>query len=260
MCSRARTYGPPSPDPRTKQFFSPPARCDGASASKIAARKRPSQQDTAPGSETPSSTAAEAASSRGSTVVANTPGASARRPPELYERHPSFRAVEVLSLWVEARVLGAGRCSWGLRATKEPQVESPGRLGAEHGAKRDRETWTQKREREAKKLGCATQPYTLVIGGGQDGIALGAHLRPRELNVRNVTVSHSRAANRARSRGTERSGTSRESGPSWAKHPRRTSQTNSADATPECCPPATSPATLASAECLCGPSTQITAT
>src|SRR5665811_1009381 len=37
-----------------------------------------------------------------------------------------------------------------------PQVESPGRLGAEHGAKRDRETWTQKREREAKKLGCAT--------------------------------------------------------------------------------------------------------
>jgi len=97
-----------------------------------------------------------------------------------------------------------------------PQVESPGRLGAEHGAKRDRETWTQKREREAKKLGCATQPYTLVIGGGQDGIALGAHLRPRELNVRNVTVSHSRAANRARSRGTERSGTSRESGPSWA--------------------------------------------
>lgn len=139
-------------------------------------------------------------------------------------------------------------------------MESPGRLGAEHGAKRDRETWTQKREREAKKLGCATQPYTLVIGGGQDGIALGAHLRPRELNVRNVTVSHSRAANRARSRGTERSGTSRESGPSWAKHPRRTSQTNSADATPECCPPATSPATLASAECLCGPSTQITAT
>jgi hypothetical protein len=121
VCSRARTYGPPSPDPRTKQFFSPPARCDGASASKIAARKRPSQQDTAPGSETPSSTAAEAASSRGSIAVANTLGSSARRPPELYERHPSFRAVEVLSLWVEARVLGAGRCSWGLRATKDPK-------------------------------------------------------------------------------------------------------------------------------------------
>ncbi|MGY1744280.1 NAD(P)-binding domain-containing protein [Blastococcus sp. SYSU D00695] len=49
--------------------------------------------------------------------------------------------------------------------------------GAEHGIHRDRETWLERREREEAELGVATQPYVLVIGGGQGGIALGARLR-----------------------------------------------------------------------------------
>ncbi|HYO19646.1 MAG TPA: NAD(P)/FAD-dependent oxidoreductase, partial [Dermatophilaceae bacterium] len=59
-------------------------------------------------------------------------------------------------------------------------------LGAEHGARRDRETWTEKRERETRDLGYATQPYTLVIGGGQGGIALGARLR--QLGVPTIVI------------------------------------------------------------------------
>jgi putative flavoprotein involved in K+ transport len=49
--------------------------------------------------------------------------------------------------------------------------------GVEHGADRDRETWLERREREAAELGFATQPYVLIVGGGQGGIALGARLR-----------------------------------------------------------------------------------
>ena len=49
--------------------------------------------------------------------------------------------------------------------------------GAEHGVNRERETWLDRREREARELGYATQPYVLVVGGGQGGIALGARLR-----------------------------------------------------------------------------------
>jgi putative flavoprotein involved in K+ transport len=59
-------------------------------------------------------------------------------------------------------------------------------MGAEHGANRDRETWTEKREREAKELGYTTQPYTLIIGGGQGGIALGARLR--QLGVPTIVI------------------------------------------------------------------------
>ena len=50
-------------------------------------------------------------------------------------------------------------------------------LGTEHGANRERETWRDRREREARELGYVTQPYVLVVGGGQGGIALGARLR-----------------------------------------------------------------------------------
>ncbi len=49
--------------------------------------------------------------------------------------------------------------------------------GVEHGAFRDRESWLDRREREATELGHTTQPYVLVVGGGQGGIALGARLR-----------------------------------------------------------------------------------
>ncbi|ALJ20788.1 flavin-containing monooxygenase [Microbacterium sp. No. 7] len=50
-------------------------------------------------------------------------------------------------------------------------------LGTEHGANPDRVTWAERREREQAELGTTVQPYVLVIGGGQGGIALGARLR-----------------------------------------------------------------------------------
>jgi putative flavoprotein involved in K+ transport len=51
------------------------------------------------------------------------------------------------------------------------------RLGVAHGAIADRSTWAEEREREQAELGYAVQPYVVVIGGGQGGIALGARLR-----------------------------------------------------------------------------------
>jgi putative flavoprotein involved in K+ transport len=50
-------------------------------------------------------------------------------------------------------------------------------LGAKHGAAKDRPTWREEREAEQRDLGYATQPYVVIVGGGQGGIALGARLR-----------------------------------------------------------------------------------
>jgi putative flavoprotein involved in K+ transport len=58
--------------------------------------------------------------------------------------------------------------------------------GVEHGAFRDRETWLERREREAAELGYETQPYVVIVGGGQGGIALGARLR--QLRVPTIIV------------------------------------------------------------------------
>ncbi len=49
--------------------------------------------------------------------------------------------------------------------------------GTQHGAFKDRVTWTDRRKADAKELGYERQPYVLVIGGGQGGIALGARLK-----------------------------------------------------------------------------------
>ncbi len=72
-----------------------------------------------------------------------------------------------------------------LKGFEEPKgLRRP--LGAEHGHNRDRKTWKEKREAEAVELGYATQPYVLIIGGGQGGIALGARLR--QLGVPTIIV------------------------------------------------------------------------
>ena len=49
--------------------------------------------------------------------------------------------------------------------------------GVSHGAFRGRETYSERRAREAAELGYKEQPYVVIIGGGQGGIALGARLR-----------------------------------------------------------------------------------
>jgi len=49
--------------------------------------------------------------------------------------------------------------------------------GVVHGVVPGRETWRDRRAREAAALGRTQQPYCLVVGGGQGGIALGARLK-----------------------------------------------------------------------------------
>ncbi|MEM9577657.1 MAG: NAD(P)/FAD-dependent oxidoreductase [Pseudomonadota bacterium] len=72
-----------------------------------------------------------------------------------------------------------------LKGHEEPLgMERP--LGAKHGAGKHRLTWKEEREKEASELGYETQPYTVIIGGGQGGIALGARLR--QLGVPTIIV------------------------------------------------------------------------
>ena len=59
-------------------------------------------------------------------------------------------------------------------------------MGAEHGIQRGRKTWLERREEEAAELGRSQQPFVLVIGGGQGGIALGARLR--QLGVSHIVI------------------------------------------------------------------------
>jgi putative flavoprotein involved in K+ transport len=49
--------------------------------------------------------------------------------------------------------------------------------GAEHGVKPDRKTWLEQRQEQVATLGYSVQPYVVIVGGGQGGIALGARLR-----------------------------------------------------------------------------------
>src|SRR3954451_7054398 len=59
-------------------------------------------------------------------------------------------------------------------------------MGAKHGAERNRKTWKEEREAEVAELGYSRQPYCVIVGGGQGGIALGARLR--QLNVPTIIV------------------------------------------------------------------------
>ena len=49
--------------------------------------------------------------------------------------------------------------------------------GAEHGVHPGRKTWLEERDHELATLGISEQPYVVIVGGGQGGIALGARLR-----------------------------------------------------------------------------------
>jgi putative flavoprotein involved in K+ transport len=123
-------------------------------------------------------------------------------------RPSGFRTTEepaeadgVTEAWVEFETaVGRGRAhlrltdagAWTLLTTlyelkghEEPKGTARPR-GAEHGANKARETWTERREREARELGYETQPSVLVVGGGQGGIALSARLR--QLGVPTIVI------------------------------------------------------------------------
>ena len=107
----------------------------------------------------------------------------------------------VTEAWVEFETgVGRGRGQLRLRGDQawtllttlyelkghEENAKTSRPKGAEHGIHRDRETWLDRRDREAAELGYTTQPYVLVIGGGQGGIALGARLR--QLDVPTIII------------------------------------------------------------------------
>ncbi|WP_422742398.1 NAD(P)/FAD-dependent oxidoreductase [Mycobacterium sp. WMMD1722] len=72
-------------------------------------------------------------------------------------------------------------------------------LGAVHGSDPDPRSWAEKRAEEQAALGRTVQPYALVIGGGQGGIALGARLR--QLGVPAIVVDrHERPGDQWRKR------------------------------------------------------------
>lgn len=50
-------------------------------------------------------------------------------------------------------------------------------LGTQHGAFKNRKTWLERRAQEDAELGDTTQPYCVIIGGGQGGIGLAARLK-----------------------------------------------------------------------------------
>ena len=72
-----------------------------------------------------------------------------------------------------------------LKGYEEPKRDRRPR-GTEHGAVPDRETWLEQRRREEQELGHVTQPYVVIVGGGQGGVALGARLR--QLGVPTIIV------------------------------------------------------------------------
>lgn len=63
-----------------------------------------------------------------------------------------------------------------LKGHEEPKGRSR-RKGVIHGADKNRETWQDARRAEEEALGYDQQPYCLIIGGGQGGIALAARLK-----------------------------------------------------------------------------------
>ncbi|APE16892.1 flavin-containing monooxygenase [Mycolicibacterium pallens] len=72
-------------------------------------------------------------------------------------------------------------------------------LGAVHGDDPDPRSWAEKRADEEAQLGRTVQPYVLVVGGGQGGIALGARLR--QLRVPAIVVdTHERPGDQWRKR------------------------------------------------------------
>jgi putative flavoprotein involved in K+ transport len=69
-------------------------------------------------------------------------------------------------------------------------------LGVAHGARRDRTTWADAR---AAEIAASGEPYALVVGGGQGGLALSARLRAQRV-PHLVVEAHPRAGDAWRSR------------------------------------------------------------
>ncbi len=75
-----------------------------------------------------------------------------------------------------------GRC-WTLLTTLQElkgfeEKAGPRRvMGGDYGVAKGLKNWLEKRQDEEARLGTTEQPYCVIIGGGQGGIALGARLK-----------------------------------------------------------------------------------
>jgi putative flavoprotein involved in K+ transport len=78
-----------------------------------------------------------------------------------------------------------------LQDYKEP-VGSTRPRGVSFGLEMGRKTWKERRSEEQAKLGFEKQPYVVIVGGGQGGIALGARLR--QLNVPTIILERNARA------------------------------------------------------------------
>ncbi|MGV7852345.1 NAD(P)-binding protein, partial [Mycobacterium kansasii] len=85
-----------------------------------------------------------------------------------------------------------------LKGHEEPM--GPRRIrGAVHGPDADGRSWAEKRAEQDASLGYSQQPYVVVVGGGQGGIALGARLR--QLGVPAIVIDkHARPGDHWRKR------------------------------------------------------------
>ncbi len=78
--------------------------------------------------------------------------------------------------------LKAGRC-WTLLTTMtelKGHAEPHGATrpkGTQHGVHKQRQSWLEAKTKHEAELGYEQQPYCVIIGGGQGGIALGARLK-----------------------------------------------------------------------------------
>jgi len=72
-----------------------------------------------------------------------------------------------------------------LKGHEEPRGTNRS-MGVVHGADPDRLTWQEQRAKDNAELGYTTQPYCVIIGGGQGGIGLGARLK--QLGVPTIIV------------------------------------------------------------------------
>ncbi|WP_082652566.1 NAD(P)/FAD-dependent oxidoreductase [Aureimonas sp. AU12] len=76
-----------------------------------------------------------------------------------------------------------GKLCWTLLTTMRELKgfeEKKGRArekGVHHGAEAARKSWLERKEEEEAKLGYETQPYVVIVGGGQGGIGLAARLK-----------------------------------------------------------------------------------
>ena len=92
-----------------------------------------------------------------------------------------------------------GRC-WTLLTSLRGLDDYPERQGflrpngALHGVHRGRKSWSEVKRAEEAELGVTRQPYCVIVGGGQGGIALGARLK--RLGVPTLIIEKNATAGR----------------------------------------------------------------